>query len=91
MEIGKAIIQLRKKKGLTQKDFSIKCGLSNNAVCQIEIGNVFPNKTTIEKMSKVLNVPISYILFFSITVDDVPDDKKQVFNSLSGLKDLLIS
>jgi len=90
MEIGKAIKELRKKKGYTQKEFALMCGLSANALCQIELDNTFPQKSTINKICEVLNIPQSYLLFFSITEDDVPENKKAVFSALSGLKDLLI-
>jgi XRE family transcriptional regulator, regulator of sulfur utilization len=91
MNIGSAIKILRKKKGISQKDFADKCEISVNALCQIEVNNSFPQKSTIHKVCEVLEIPTSYLLFFSISDEDIPEDKRFIFNTLSStIKDLLI-
>lgn len=91
MEIGTAIKLLRKERGLTQKQLAEVCEISVNALSQIEINTSFPQKTTINKICEALNYPISYLLFFSISEDDIPEEKKVVFNSLnSAIKSVLI-
>lgn len=83
MEIGSAIKTLRKKKGYSQKDLAHKCGLSVNALCQIETNASFPQKATIKKICEVLEVPTSYLLFFSISEEDVPKHKREFFRDIS--------
>lgn len=90
MELGNAIREIRKKKGLSQKVLAEKCKISTNALCQAELGKTFPSKTTINTICKVLDIPVSYLLFFSLTEEDVPEHKKELFNVFAGLKDLLI-
>jgi transcriptional regulator with XRE-family HTH domain len=90
MDIGNAIKEIRVKKGFTQKAFAKKCGLSANALCQIEKDNVQPQKNTIKKICKALNIPSSYLLMFAVEEEDVPEDNRAVFKALSGIKDLLI-
>jgi XRE family transcriptional regulator, regulator of sulfur utilization len=91
MNIGSAIKILRKNKGISQKDFADKCEMSVNALCQIEVNNSFPQKSTIQKICEVLEIPTSYLLFFSISDEDIPKDKRFIFNTLSStIKDLLI-
>lgn len=91
MNIGSAIKTLRKNKGISQKDFADKCEISVNALCQIEVNNSFPQKSTIQKICEVLEVPTSYLLFFSISDEDIPIDKRFIFNTLSStIRDLLI-
>ena len=91
MNIGTAIKSLRKEKRLGQKDLAEKCKLSVNALSQIETNSSFPHKATIEKISEALGVPVSYLLFFSITEDDVPADKRTSFKALnSAIKSILI-
>ena len=92
MEIGTAIKNLRKNKGLTQKVLAEKCGVSANAMNQIEKNASFPHKNTIDKICDVLEIPVSYLLFFSISEDDIPDEKKIVFNSLNdAVKSVLLN
>jgi XRE family transcriptional regulator, regulator of sulfur utilization len=91
MNIGTAIKSLRKEKGLGQKELADKCGLSVNALSQIETNASFPHKTTIEKIATALEVPVSYLLFFSVSEEDVPEDKRSVFIALnSALKQILV-
>ncbi len=92
MEIGTAVRKLRKNKGLTQKVLAEKCGISANAMNQIENNTSFPHKNTIDKICEVLGIPVSYLLFFSIGEDDVPEEKKVVFNSLNdAIKSVLLN
>ena len=90
MDLGKAIKEIRKRKGINQRELADKCGISSNSLCQIEVGNTFPQKSTIKKVCDVLEIPQSYLLFYSITKEDVPKDKQAIFHALSGIKDLLI-
>lgn len=91
MDIGTAIKSLRKEKGLGQKQLAEMCGISVNALSQIEINATFPQKSTIKKICESLKIPVSYLLFFSISDEDIPDDKKIVFKSLnSAIKSVLI-
>jgi transcriptional regulator with XRE-family HTH domain len=91
MNIGTAIKSLRREKGLGQKELAENCGLSVNAVSQIETNSSFPHKNTIEKIAISLGVPVSYLLFFSISEDDVPEDKRNVFNTLNlAIKSILV-
>lgn len=91
MNIGTAIKVIRKKKGYSQKELAEKCEISVNALCQIESNSSFPQKSTIKKICEELQVPTSYLLFFSISDEDIPEDKRKVFNALSGtIKDLLL-
>ncbi len=91
MNLGQSIKSIRKKKNLGQKEIAEKCGISINSLSQIETNSTFPHKQTIEKLAEVLEVPLSYILFLSITEEDIPEEKKVVFNSLnSAVKSIII-
>ena len=37
---------------------------------------------TINKICDALEIPVSYLLFFSITEEDIPEEKKSIFNAL---------
>lgn len=82
MDIGSAIKTIRTRKKITQKDLALKCNISANALCSIEKNISFPSKETINKICDALEIPVSYLLFFSITEDDVPKEKQSIFNVL---------
>uniref|UniRef100_UPI0040490B7C helix-turn-helix domain-containing protein n=1 Tax=Flavobacterium sp. TaxID=239 RepID=UPI0040490B7C len=91
MNIGTAIKSLRKQKQLGQKDLAEMCDISVNALSLIETNVTFPQKTTIEKICKAFNIPVSYLLFFSISDEDIPEDKKAVFELLNtAIKSVLM-
>lgn len=82
MDIGSAIKSIRTRKKITQKDLAAKCGISANALCSIEKNVSFPTKETIKRICDALQIPVSYLLFFSITEEDVPKEKQDIFNAL---------
>lgn len=92
MDIGSAIRLIRKEKGIRQNTLAQMCGLSTNAMCSIEKGLAFPSRETMEKICKSLDIPVSYLLFFSITEDDVPAEKRAAFLALRDpLKTVLLT
>ena len=52
----------REKRGLTQKKFADKAGLSRNAVWKIESGKVSPSIDTLEKISNALEIDITNLV-----------------------------
>lgn len=91
MDLGNAIKTLRKQKKLTQKQLAELSEISTNALCSIEKGQSFPSKATISKLCSSLKIPESYLLLFSITEDDIPEDKRVLYRALvEPLKEGLI-
>ncbi len=91
MDLGNAIKTLRKQKKITQKQLAELSEISTNALCSIETGQSFPSKATISKICSSLKIPESYLLLFSITEDDIPEDKRVLYRALAEpLKEGLI-
>ena len=91
MDLGNAIKTLRKQKKITQKQLAELSEISTNALCSIEKGQSFPSKATISKICSSLKIPESYLLLFSITEDDIPEDKRFLYRALvEPLKEGLI-
>ena len=82
MEIGDAIRKLRMWREMTQKELAQRIGVSANALCAIELNRSFPSKETITKVCRVLNIPVGYLLFFALTEEDIPQDKRELFRIL---------
>ena len=60
--ISQNIVNLRKKMGLTQIGLAKKVNFSDKAVSRWEKGEVLPDIETLEALSKVFNVPLSYLI-----------------------------
>ena len=82
MNIGEAIKEMRTDRKLSQKELAEMSGISPNALCNIEKGYSFPSKDTIKAICFAMDIPVSWLLFSSITEDDVPEEKREVFNAL---------
>lgn len=82
MNLGNAIKTLRKNKNISQKTLADMCEISANAMCNIESGKSFPGKETVNKICKALNIPESYLLLFSLSEDDIPENKRILYRTL---------
>lgn len=92
MEIGDSIRKLRMWREMTQKELAQRIGMSANALCAIELNRTFPGKETIVKVCRELGVPVGYLLFFALTEEDIPQDKRELFRILrEDLCDVLLS
>lgn len=56
------LLQLRKSKGLTQKDVADALGISRQAYANYEAGNREPDLTTLKALSDFFGVSIDYLL-----------------------------
>lgn len=71
MNLGALIKQEIKRQGRKQKDVAKSIGISSNTISQICIGNVFPHKSTLEKICEFLGVDIE----FSIVKTNIMEEK----------------
>lgn len=90
MDLGTSIRMYRKNARFKQYEFAKMCKISNNALSQIENNVTYPHKNTINKMSEILKIPVSFLLVSSINAEDVPENKLQTFNFLKLTMDNLL-
>lgn len=76
MTIGEAIILYRKKHGLSQREFSKQCGLSNGLISMLEKGinpntqeAMVPTLPTLNLLAKGMKISINALIEM---VDDLP-------------------
>ena len=90
MNIGQAVRELRKERGIKSKDFSKKIGLSNGSLIAIEKNRSFPTKSTIKALCDGLGIPVSILMLHSITEDDIPEDNREAsWALLKAIKEIL--
>jgi XRE family transcriptional regulator, regulator of sulfur utilization len=82
MKIGATINKLRKERKITQIDFAKQCGISQTYLSQLENDERNPTVDVLERISKVLEIPYPVLSFLSITIDNVPEDKKEVYKRM---------
>ena len=87
MDLGSAIMSVRKARKIKKIELADKAGLSATALYNIEHNLSFPSKETINKICKAMDIPMVYC----VTEDDVPENKREAFRYLfPPLKELLI-
>lgn len=82
MKIGATIKKLRKEKKITQIDFAGQCGISQTYLSQLENDERNPTVDILERISNVLEIPYPVLSFLSITIDNVPEEKKEVYKRM---------
>lgn len=92
MDLGTALKSLRKELKVSRVELKKRSGLSTTALYNIENNLSFPSKETIDKICSSLGVPVSFLMFYSITEDDVPEEKREFFKAVVGpVKSFLMS
>ena len=90
MKIGIVLTKLRKQKGMTQQELAEKVDVTRTTISLIESGNQRPNSQTMEKLCKVLGISEAFVYFLSIEESDVPEEKREFYNSVAPALDSLI-
>lgn len=82
MNIGNAIKVVRTHYGLSQEDLSLKTGLSQTSISQIENGVKQPSKRSIIKICNTLEIPEAILYIIGIEDSDVPASRRKMFEKL---------
>lgn len=73
---------LRKEQKISRVKLAERSNLSITALYNIENNLSFPSKETIDRLCASLEIPVSYLMFYSITEEDVPEEKRESFRFL---------
>lgn len=90
MKLGLSIKTLRNHRGLKQKVFAEKIGISQSYLSQIEHGAKSPSMDVIESISRFLEIPIPVMFWFGLSESDVKEDKVRFYKVLKPLADNLV-
>lgn len=82
MNLGNAIMMLRKEQKISRVKLAERSNLSITALYNIENNLSFPSKETIDRLCASLEIPVSYLMFYSIAEEDVPEEKRESFRFL---------
>ncbi|MBR2506217.1 MAG: helix-turn-helix transcriptional regulator [Bacilli bacterium] len=59
LQLGMRIKYLRKRKGMTQEELSLICGVTRKYMSDLEVGRRNPTLKTLEKIANGLEIDIS--------------------------------
>lgn len=62
MEIGKKIMELRKKNGLSQEELAEKVGVARQTISKWELGETAPDLKQSKELSKIFNVSLDELI-----------------------------
>ena len=83
MEIGNKIMELRKKKGLSQEELAEKIGVSRQTISKWELGETSPDLKQSKELSKIFNVSLDELA--NNDVKDILVEKTSNTEKLAGL------
>jgi transcriptional regulator with XRE-family HTH domain len=90
MNIGHSIRKIRVEKGLSQGELAKLCELSPTSMSQIELGIKRPNPSNLKKICSVLEVPEALLYLYCLEKDDVPENKKALYDVVyPGIEDMI--
>ncbi len=89
MELGNMLAQLRKEKGLNQRDFAKSLGVSNGAIAMWETNKRQPDLDMILKISNYYDVSVDYLL--GIDSDKQHPTKNNNSSNISPEDELLLA
>lgn len=85
MNIGEAIETIRKIKRLSQGDLANQANITQSYLSLIENNKKEPNLKTLKTISSSLDIPLPFLLLYSINKEDVPESKQDSFQVIIPL------
>ncbi len=84
---GDRIRQLRKEKGLTQKQLGDLCGMADSAIRRYESGRQNPKIETLKKIASALEAPIELFIAGKIHLPILPDCHKDEYKKIRSAEE----
>ena len=88
MNIGNALKELRQ--GHKQTWMAKQIGISQTHLSLVESGKKEPSLTLLKKYARYFKIPLPVLLWFSLTDQDIPEEKRAMFLPLKHTVDSLI-
>jgi len=90
MNLGQAVKKARKLKGIKQGALAKSVGVSQTHLSLIENNKNKPSVDALENISKALKIPLSVIMWWAISKEDVSEEKQESFKLISPMVTSLI-
>ena len=90
MEYGSKIVELRKTKGISQKELAERSGVAQPYLSLVENNKKEASTVTLKKIAKVLEIPLPFLMFMALDETDIPEDKASRFKDIAPILESLI-
>lgn len=87
MNFGDMIVEIRKSKGLKQKDLAKILEIPATTLSKIENNERIPGTKNLEKLSEALGVPYQILLLRTLDEDEISTEKQQHFKEIIDIID----
>lgn len=77
VKIGKFILEIRKQRGMTQKELAEKIGVSDKTISKWECGNSIPDITYLEALCNSLNISVNELLSGQCLASEIYSEKAE--------------
>lgn len=91
MKLGDVIASFRRRKRIDQKTMASQLGISVSYLSQVENNSKMPSGKLLNKISELLGVPVSSLLFEAMDESNIDDpETRELFNRAKPLMDKMI-
>lgn len=91
MKLGNSIKIFRKNRSLTQSQLAEMCEISTTYLSLIESEKKEPALPLVKVIAEKLNIPLPILIFSAITNEDIPENKKELFEILKPSVDSILN
>lgn len=91
MNIGEVIVNLRKQRGVKQKELANSLGITATYLSLVETNQSKASITLLSNIASYFDLPLNALLFKSLEIDKIKDsEKKKYFMAATPIVDALI-
>ena len=91
MNAGTIIRKLRKQAGISQGDLAKACKLSQAYLSLVESNKREMHMSSLKRICEELEIPVPILLFLAMEESDVPEGKRDAYNTLfPAIKAMLV-
>ena len=91
MKLGNSIKTFRKNRNLTQSQLAEMCEISTTYLSLKEKKKKEPALPLVKVIAERLNIPLPILIFSAITNEDIPENKKELFEILKPSVDSILN
>jgi transcriptional regulator with XRE-family HTH domain len=85
MNIGEVIETFRRKKKMRQGDLAKRANITQSYLSMIEGNKTDASIQTLKSIANVLEIPVQLLVVYSLSSNQIPDDKKNAYYRLMPL------
>jgi len=91
MNIGLAIKNLRRSRGIKQGEMAKSIGMNDAYLSLIEGGKRTPTIDMLRRIADCFDIPLSILFWFTIERDEISEEKREAYDTLKPTIDTMIT